>query len=383
MRALLALSAEGPDALPGLLTALTAALAGTGPALLPLPADPVQAARIVAALRPDEPLEDDAVAVVVPTSGSTGEPKGALLSAAALTASAEAAGEALGGPGRWVLAIPPTHIGGLGVCVRALLAGSPPIPLAAGSFTAETFAGATALLPSGGRRFTSLVPAQLRRLVAAGEAGLAAAASYDAVLLGGAAAPATLLAAARGAGVRVVTTYGMSETSGGCVYDGVALPGVTVDLVDGQVLLGGRTLAGGYRLRPDLAAAAFVGRWFRTGDLGRWAADGRLEVLGRADDVVVTGGEKVAPAAVEAALSGHPAVAEVVVVGVPDAEWGERVVAAVVLRAGASLTLAQAREHVAARVSRVAAPRELRVVAALPLLPSGKPDRAAVRSQTP
>lgn len=351
--------------------ALRAALDGTGPAVLPLPDDEVAAARVVRALRPDEPLEHDDVVLVVPTSGSTGEPKGVLLTAACLTASATAAAARLGGPAQWLLALPPTHVGGLQVVVRALLAGDEPSVLPPGPFTAEAFAAATDALPAG-RRHVSLVPTQLRRLLAAGGAGLA---SYDAVLVGGAAAPAGLVRQARDAGVRVVTTYGMSETSGGCVYDGVPLDGVRAELDDGRVVLAGPVVARGYRLRPDLTRKSFVGGAFRTSDLGAWR-DGRLQVLGRWDDVVVTGGEKVAPAAVEAALAEHPSVAEVAVVGVPDPEWGQRVRAVVVLRA--PLAEQEARAWVAGRVSRVAAPREVLAVDALPLLASGKVDRAAL-----
>ncbi len=201
------------------------------------------------------------------------------------------------------------------------------------------------------------------------------------MLLGGAAAPAGLLAAAREAGVRVVTTYGMSETSGGCVYDGRPLPGVRVEVGE-RIRLSGPVVARGYRLRPDLTAEVFDGDAFTTADVGRWDDD-RLVVLGRADDLVVTGGEKVAPAAVEAVLGEHPAVADVAVVGVPDEEWGARVVAVVVLRPGASLTLEQARAHVAAGLPRAAAPRELRVVGALPLLASGKIDRMSLVAVPP
>ena len=342
---------------------LAAALDGSGPPLL-TSTEP----RVLAALRPHEPLEHDDVAVVVPTSGSTGEPKGVLLTGDNLRASATAAASVVG-EGQWLLAIPPTHVGGLQVLVRSLLAGTEPVVLD-GPTTVEAFEAATARLTAP-RRLVSLVPTQLRRLL-----GSPALTEYDAVLLGGAAAPADLLHAARAAGVRVVTTYGMSETSGGCVYDGVPLPGVRVDVRD-RIRLSGRVVARGYRLRPDLTAAAFDGDTFTTDDLGSVDPDGRLVVLGRADDLVVTGGEKVAPAAVEEALAAHPSVAEVAVVGVPDEEWGARVVAVVVLRA--PLTLDQARDHVAARVSRVAAPRELRVVDALPLLPSGKIDRVRLR----
>ena len=350
-----------------LLPALAAALDG-GDAVLPVGAD---RDRVLAAMRPGEPLEPD-VAVVVPTSGSTGEPKGALLSAAALRASAAATADRLGGPGQWLLAIPPTHVGGLQVLVRSLLAGTAPEVLD-GPFSPQAFA---AVRLSGDRRYVSLVPTQLRRLLDAGTDLT----GYDAVLLGAAAAPADLLRRAAEAGARVVTTYGMSETCGGCVYDGVPLDGVTVGLADGLVRLAGPVLASGYRLRPDLTAAAFGPDGFTTSDLGALSG-GVLSVLGRADDVVVTGGEKVAPAAVEAALLTHPAVLDAGVVGVDDIEWGQRVVAFVVLRA--PLSLAQARDHVAAGLPRTWAPRELREVTDVPLLPSGKIDRARLRSAVP
>ncbi len=358
-----------PATAAALLPALAAALDGSGPAVLPLPEAP---GRVLAALRPDEPLEHDDVALVVPTSGSTGEPKGVLLTAANLRASATATAHRLGGHGTWLLAIPPTHVGGVQVLVRSLLAGTDPQVLPAGPFTAAAFAEATGRL-TGERRFVSLVPTQLRRLLADAPDALR---PYDAVLLGGAAAPPALLAAARDAGARVVTTYGMSETSGGCVYAGVPLDGVRVDLQDGRVRLSGPVVARGYRLRPDLTAEAFTADAFTTGDLGRLDG-GVLQVLGRADDVIVTGGEKVPPAAVEAALETHPSVVEAAVAGVPDDEWGERTAAFVVLRA--PLTLEQAREHVARTLPRSWAPRALHELDALPLLGSGKPDRAALR----
>lgn len=361
MRPLVAVAAvPGPE----LSSALLRALDGTGPAVLPVSTDPAEATRVLAALRPEEPLEDEEVCLVVPTSGSTGEPKGVLLTAACLQASATAATERLGGPGRWLLALPVTHIGGLQVLLRSLAAGEEP---ATGDLASADLGT--------GRRYCSLVPTQLRRYLVSAPAALA---SFDAVLVGGAATPPALVRQAQSAGVRIVTTYGMSETSGGCVYDGKPLAGVDVEVTD-RVVLSGPVVARGYRLRPDLTAEAFDGPRFRTSDVGTLGPDG-LVVLGRADDLVVTGGEKVAPAAVEAALSEHPAVADVAVVGVPDPEWGARVVATVVLRPGTALELGEAREHVAARVSRVAAPRELRVVAALPLLPGGKVDRARLRS---
>jgi O-succinylbenzoic acid--CoA ligase len=351
-----------------LLPALAAALDASGPAVVP-----EMAPEVLAALRPAEPLEHDDVVLVVPTSGSTGKPKGVLLTADNLRSSALATADRLGGHGQWLLAIPPTHVGGLQVLVRSLLAGTTPVVLPSGGFEAAAFAEATAAL-TGPRRYVSLVPTQLRRLLTAD--GLDALRAYDAVLLGGAAPPAPLLRRAREADSRVVTTYGMSETSGGCVYDGVPLDGVQVSVDGGRVRLGGRVVARGYRLRPDLTAAAFEGDVFTTSDLGRLDG-GVLTVLGRADDVVVTGGENVAPLAVEAVLESHPNVVEAAVTGVPDEEWGSRVVALVVLRE--PLTLAQARDHVAATLPRSWAPRELREVEALPLLASGKLDRAALR----
>jgi len=338
------------------------ALDGTGPALLPT-TEP----RVLAAFRPDEPLEHEDVAVVVPTSGSTGEPKGALLTAANLTASAWASAQLLGGQGQWLLAIPSTHIGGLQVLVRSVLAGTEPVQLA-GPTTVASFEAATAQLTDQ-RRYVSLVPTQLQRLLDS-----PALLAYDAILIGGAAASPTLLAAARDRGARVVTTYGMSETSGGCVYDGLPLPRVTVS-VDPGIRVRGPVVGLGYRLRPDLTATAFDGDCFTTADNGAIDAGGRLTVLGRADDVIVTGGEKVAPTAVEHALADHPAVAQVAVVGVPDDEWGMRVRAVVVLHAGATLTLEQARDHLARILPRPHAPRELVVLEALPLLGSGKIDR--------
>ena len=152
---------------------------------------------------------------------------------------------------------------------------------------------------------------------------------FDAVLVGGAATDADLLTRALEAGVAVVTTYGMTETCGGCVYDGEPLDGVRVRVTDGGVELAGPVLALGYRLDPAATAESFADGWFRTRDAGV-LEDGRLTVTGRLDDVVITGGVNVSPAAVEAALRAHPDVADAVVFGRPDEEWGQRVVAAVV-----------------------------------------------------
>ena len=351
-----------------LLPALAAALDGTGPPVLPLPPEP---RRLLVAMRPDEPVEDD-VALVVPTSGSTGEPRGVLLTAANLAASALATEVRLGGPGHWLLAIPPTHIGGLQVLVRSLLAGTKPVTVE-GPFTAARFTAAAASL-TGSRRYVSLVPTQLRRLLAEHTASLGL---FDAVLLGGAAADPDLLQTAAAQGIRVVTTYGMSETSGGCVYDGRPLDGVSVNVDQGRLSLAGEVVGLGYRFGPR-----FLGR-FDTSDLGRWRPDGALEVLGRADDMIVTGGVNVAPTAVEASLRTHPHVVDAAVTGVVDREWGQRVRAFVVLRPQTQMTLQEARAHVRGQLTAPESPRELVCVASLPMLPGGKLDRVALRSWGP
>jgi O-succinylbenzoic acid--CoA ligase len=362
-----------PTSGPHLVDALAAALDG-GPAVLPVPLEAGARARLEAAMRPDLPLEVPA-AVVVPTSGSTGTPKGALLTADSLLASARSTLDRLGGPGAWLLALPTTHIAGIQVLVRSLVAGIPAVTLdLSAGFSPAAFAGATV---DGPRRYTALVPTQLVRLLSTGGAALDSLRSFDAVLVGGAATPPSVLAEARDAGVRVVTTYGSSETSGGCVYDGVPLSGVDVATdADGRLTVGGPVVFAGYRLRPDLTAASLVDGRYVTNDLGS-VVDGRVTVFGRVDDLIVTGGEKVAPAAVEASLASHPAVREVAVTGVPDPEWGARVVA-VVVPAG-PLDLGDLRDHVAATLGRQAAPSRLIVVDDLPRLALGKIDRAAVR----
>ena len=345
------------------------ALDGVRP-LAVLPAGPASVvAAAEAALRPEEPVEEGTDLVVV-TSGSTGRVRGVLLPAAAMRASAAATLDRLGGPGSWLLALPVSAVAGLQVLCRSVLTGRVPTPLAPG----EPLAAAVARMPAGDRRYAALVPTQLLRFLGADPDALRA---FDAVLVGGAATDPELLARARAAGVRVVTTYGMTETAGGCVYDGEPLDGVGVRVCTDGIELSGPTLAAGYRLDPGATAAAFVDGWFRTRDAG-WLADGRLTVTGRVDDVVVTGGVNVAPTAVEAALREHPDVADAVVFGRPDDEWGQRVVAAVVPAAGAEPALPALRAWVSERLGPPAAPRELHVVATVPTLHTGKPDRRAV-----
>jgi len=298
-----------------------------------------------------------------------------------LRASAAATERRLGGPGRWLLALPAEHVAGVQVVLRALLAGAPPVvqDLRDG-FRPEGFARAAAELPPATRRYTSLVPTQVARILDAGPGdALDVLTGFDAVLVGGAALDPALRRRAEAAGVRVVTTYGMSETCGGCVYDGVPLDGVTVEIEApdatgaGRIVLGGPVVAAGY-LDPTEDGGAFERGRFRTGDLGRFG-DGGLTVLGRADDMINTGGEKVAPAAVERALLGVPGVRAACVTGLADAEWGQVVAALVV--ADPATGDESLRAAVRAASGRAAVPRVLRRVERIPERGIGKPDRAA------
>lgn len=361
-----------PEPIAAFVPSVRDALAGRR-SLLPLPPDdPPAADRILAAARPDEGIAPG-TAVVIGTSGSTGRSKGTALTPAALVASAQATHEYLGGPGHWLLALPVHHIAGWQVIVRTLVAETHLSTVdTIGGFTTAAFRAAAAAMPAG-RRYTAMVPTQLARVLE-DPAATAAAASFDAIIVGGAAAPARLLAAATAAGVRVSTTYGMSETSGGCVYDGTPLPGVRVDIADGTIRLAGPMLASGYLHEPELTADAFRDGWFHTRDLGRWSG-GRLDVLGRADDLVISGGEKIAPALVERALLSLPAISAACVVGLPDPQWGHIVAAVVAGPPGIEPAAADAVERL---VGRLAVPKRLLVRPALPMLASGKVDRGAI-----
>jgi o-succinylbenzoate---CoA ligase len=379
-------------ATPRLTELLAAALDGTGPALAPVDAA-LPAARLdtlLAVLAPDT-VEDpggvttarsaetggvaDDTAVILSTSGSTGVPKAVEVSAAALLHSARASLARLGArPGeRWLCCLPGAYVPAIGVLVRSLVSGTDPV--LADRADAETVAAS-------GCAHVSLVPTQLRRLLGSDIDMSTPLAGFRSVLLGGAAAPADLLDAARAAGVRVVTTYGMTETCGGCVYDGTPLDGVRVEIREeaedgsGRIWLAGPVLFSGYlggSPGPDHG-------WFRTGDLGHVDAAGRLVVHGRADDVINTGGFKVVPGEVAEALRTCPGVSDVAVVGLPDPEWGERVIAVVVPADPADPPgLDLLRLHVQRRLPRYAAPSRVVLVDAVPLLPSGKHDITGLR----
>ncbi|MDO3300168.1 o-succinylbenzoate--CoA ligase [Mycobacteroides abscessus subsp. massiliense] len=366
---------SGPTVL-GLLPRLAELLDGRGDAVLPVPADDADQAHFLASeLSADEPIADD-VAVVVSTSGTTGKPKGAMLTGQALTASGTATATRLGGPGQWLLALPPHHIAGMQVLLRSIQAGSDPVVLDVSTgFSLPDFVRAVAEM-TGSRRYISLVATQLVKALSDAEASEALA-SFDAVLLGGGPLPATVAIKAAQARVPVVRTYGMSETCGGCVYDGVALDGVEVRIgPEGRISLGGATVAAGYRNIPEHKAFAEHG-WFHTDDFGE-LDEGRLRVVGRLDEAISTGGLTVVPQVVEAALGAHPLVAECAVFGVPDDRFGQRVAAAVVPSAAGAPTLEDLREHVTAALDGTAAPRELHLLDELPRRGIGKLDRRAL-----
>ena len=398
----------------------------------------------------------ESIALVVGTSGSTGAPKQTALSVRALRASARATERffadhpSIGSskprrvvsedPAQWLLALPAHYVAGAQVLARSVLAGTTPVVAASVtdgvSFTPEVFLNAAEQL-SCARRFVSLVPTQVHKLLEAAEASPALGSEiYDAlgqftgILLGGAPASASLLAAACELGLNVVTTYGSAETAGGCVYSGVALPGVRLRVVPedaglldssagdaadtgqgggsentGRIWLGGEHLASGYMGDSARTASHFFVdadgcRWYRTDDYGSLAPAApkntpedegapMLNIVGRSDDVIITGGVKISARAVAAVLESHPAVREAAVVGIPDARWGSAVAAALTLR-GASgaqsvpdtsrATCDMLREFCTDKLGAAGAPKFLRILADFPTASTGKPDRQAIYS---
>ena len=396
--------------------------------------------------------DPESIALVVGTSGSTGAPKQTALSVRALRASARATERFFADypstgsakpqraasevPAQWLLALPAHYVAGAQVLARSVLAGTTPVVAASitdgVSFTPGVFLNAAERL-SCARRFVSLVPTQVHKLLESAEASPALGSEiYDAlgqftgILLGGAPASASLLAAARELGLNVVTTYGSAETAGGCVYSGTALPGVRLRVVPedaglldssvagdasaggtpniGRVWLGGEHLASGYMGDNARTASHFFVdadgyRWYRTDDYGSLTPSTpnapedegapMLNIVGRSDDVIITGGVKVSARAVAAVLESHPAVREAAVMGIPDARWGSAVAAAITLR-GASgvqsapdtsgVTCDMLREFCTDKLGAAGAPKFLRILADFPTASTGKPDRQAIYS---
>jgi O-succinylbenzoic acid--CoA ligase len=334
------------------------------------------------------PVETDVdeAAVVVRTSGSTGTPKATVLTVDALAASSVSTAMALRGEGQWLLALPLQYVAGVQVLVRSLYAGTRPWVMdQSDGFTPEAFTAAAEELTDK-IRFTSLVPTQLQRLLdSPAPETLAVLRRFNAILLGGAPASPDLLATARAEGLTVVTTYGSAETSGGCVYDGEPLDGVEVRIgegeLEGRVLLGGDTVAAGYLDAARASKAAFFEedgvRWYITGDLGELGEDGKLTVLGRADDVIITGGIKASAAYIQSKLEALDGVTAAFVAGVPSREWGQAVAAYVAVD---DPTPEGIKGFTAKREAAlgVLAPKTVLATSELIMLPNGKPDRLAM-----
>ena len=386
------------------------------------------------------------IALVVGTSGSTGTPKLTALTAQALAASAAATEDFFGSnsdvASQWLLALPAHYIAGAQVLARSVLAGTAPVIARSVTepvhFSPEVFLQAVERMSSA-RRFISLVPTQLHKLLESADANPhlgaeihEALGSFTGILLGGAPASADLLAAASVLELNTVTTYGSAETAGGCVYSGSVLPGVRVELVPeegmpavpdiegksaieesvqvGRIWISGAHLASGYigdaaRTAEHFFTAADGTRWYRTDDYGLLSPannpdstargnEQRLQVLGRSDDVLISGGVKISARAVATVLEEHPAVREACVVGLPDARWGTAIAAAVTLVPSAGATAAPTenrpapneelcallRARCAEKLGAPAVPKQLSILPDFPLTSTGKPDRAKIYS---
>ena len=344
--------------------------------LLTVPAnDPARTNLLRNTLKPGAPIDED-IALVVSTSGSTGKPKGAMLTPTNLISSADATHQALGGEGQWLLAMPAAYIAGLQVLVRSMVAGVEPayVDLTRGFNVAEFAARAHELARTGERTYTALTPMQLAKATSTLK-GIDALRTFSAVLVGGAATNPRLLESAAKLRINVVTTYGSSETSGGCVYNGRPIAGAHVKIVDGRIHLGGPMVARGYHHldSPDLQDG-----WFRTSDAGELEG-GVLTVLGRTDNVISSGGLKLHPEVLEEELLRIDGVTAACVVGKQDARFGQRICAAYTGSASVPDILdALADAEDAGRIAHWQIPKELKSVAALPQLGPGKVDRAAV-----
>lgn len=364
--------------------ALWNALTAGGPAVVVRDA---RATRLVGAGQADITEVPDGTALVIQTSGSTGIPKSVALSADALKASAAMSHERLGGAGQWLLALPLTYIAGISVLVRSIDANEAPVLMPSGPFDARTFIDSAAELTAE-RRYTSLVPVQLTRVIELAETDAESAdvlRRFNGILIGGQALETDLRSRAQELGLSVYETYGSSETAGGCVYNGIPLEGVDVEIEEsGEILIAGPQLASGYLFDDNRTSETFQNRngkwWYRTGDAGV-LTDGVLTVLGRRDRVIISGGLKVDLDAVEAAVRPISACSGAVAIHIPDSEWGVR--PAVVVPGEFSVERqdelrAEVYDTIVAELGRVAAPKTVSFIADIPRLSSGKPDLVAL-----
>lgn len=364
---------------------LSDALAGGEP-IAPLPAvSPAQPVGVVDALRdairPHEPTLPG-TAMVVTTSGSTGNPRGVELSATALGSLTDEVNALAGVDPSWVLAIPATSIGGLNVLIRSHRTGRPPVPVrslgGAERFTDEVFAEAIEAASAHGSNIAvSLVPAQLPRLLSS-QIGRAALARCSLILIGGAALAPQAARDAADAGIAITTTYGMTETSGGCVFGGRPLADVRIkiDETDDRIWIAGPMLASAYRdERPG--SDALSGGWLRTNDRGRWAA-GALQVLGRLDDIVTVNGTNVDIVAIEDRLRDHPDVTDAIVIAIPSERSDTTLHAAYVAVTRSDSDPALLGSWVRDGLGRDAVPATFHRVDDFPLTATGKVDRIEV-----
>ena len=364
------------------LVALTEALNNIGPAVLVRDA---RASRMVAA--GEEPLSEasDGTALLIQTSGTSGKPKTVALSAVALKASATSAHARLGGPGQWLLALPLTYIAGMSVLVRSIESGTEPVFMPSGPFDARTFLSSVEEM-TGTRRYTALVPVQLARVLDEAEESHHAAQilhTLDAILIGGQALEPELKERALQLGAQIVTTYGSSETSGGCVYDGVPLEAVTVEIAEetGEILISAPQLATEYVGDAERTAKTFQKRnevtWYHTGDAGS-LENGVLTVIGRLDRVITSGGLKIDLDAVEAVVRGIPGCSQALVIHIPDSEWGVRPAVVIPGQEEDAQLSALIYDEIVAELGRVAAPKTVCFIEEIPRLTSGKPDLLAL-----
>ncbi len=340
--------------------------------LLPIPArDRPRAQLLRDSQRAGQPI-DSQIALVMATSGSTGTPKGAQLTPANLVSSADATHQYLGGEGQWLLAMPAHHIAGMQVLIRALIAGVEPLALdlSNGFDIADFAAAAHELKDTGDRVYTSMTPMQLIKAMDSLE-GIEALRLFDAILVGGAATSRQTRHSAEELGITVVTTYGSSETSGGCVYDGRAIPGARIRLRDARIELGGPMIAHGYRNAPGNEDFAEPG-WFRTSDAGE-LVDDTLTVLGRIDAVIDSGGLKLHPEVLEKAITDLDGVTGACVLGVPDQRLGHAIVAAYSGDLSPSEVIRGLSD-----LPRWQLPKQLKHVEALPMIGPGKVDRRTI-----